>query len=118
MLGQATESGWPPLLSLTSASLWHLVLLPLGIACSYYNGFGGKVEKGETVYVAALREVCSACLPPLPTSHGFFFGLELSTQQACLPDRPPRYASLPARTPAHLTAVTVLLPARPSSAAV
>jgi hypothetical protein len=30
----------------------------------YYNGFGGKVEKGETVKAGALREVCMP--PPTP----------------------------------------------------
>jgi ADP-ribose pyrophosphatase YjhB (NUDIX family) len=32
-----------------------------GFGTGYYNGFGGKVEVGETIQQAAYREVRAAC---------------------------------------------------------
>ena len=60
-----------------------------GFGEGYYNGFGGKVEPGETVAQAAAREVRSAAAAQCKPAGTLHLAL-LAARRGCSPQQPAR----------------------------
>lgn len=69
-----------------------------GFGTGFYNGFGGKVEAGETVLQAAHREVCCA-MPPLPLPPRLFLPLLTGLQSRWETSWPHPQRTVPLRSP-------------------